>query len=106
MPWKWRTARTLLLLALPAKRRIPAGIRPSSFVNLRFSQMRYGLLLAAFLCLSARALDRPGVTYKIFQFPPDKIPRVDGNPDDWAIVPDEYAIGMDQLVDDTDKNRK
>jgi hypothetical protein len=67
--------------------------------------MRYGLL-AVFLCLSVRALDRPGVTYKIFQFPPDKIPRVDGNPDDWAIVPDDYAIGMDQLVDDTDKNRK
>jgi PKD domain len=68
--------------------------------------MRYGLLLAAFLCWSVRALDRPGVTYKIFQFPPDKIPRVDGNPDDWAIVPDDYAIGMDQLVDDTDKNHK
>ncbi len=68
--------------------------------------MRYGFLLAAFLCLSVRALDRPGVTYKVFQFPPDKIPRVDGNSDDWAIVPDDYAIGMDQLVDDTDKNRR
>jgi hypothetical protein len=27
------------------------------------------------------------------------IPRIDGNDDDWAMVPDSYAIGMDQLVD-------
>jgi hypothetical protein len=40
---------------------------------------------------------RPGIEYQIFQFPPDQIPRIDGNPDDWAIVPDSYAIGMDQL---------
>jgi hypothetical protein len=25
------------------------------------------------------------------------IPRIDGNTDDWAMVPDSYAIGMDQL---------
>src|ERR1039457_7436693 len=44
-------------------------------------------------------LERPDVTFKIFQFPPDKIPRIDGNTDDWAMVPDSYAIGMDQLMD-------
>ena len=27
------------------------------------------------------------------------IPRIDGNADDWAMVPDSYAIGMDQLED-------
>jgi hypothetical protein len=34
------------------------------------------------------------------------IPRDDGNPDDWKIVPDAYTIGVDQLVDDsnTDHN--
>ena len=42
-------------------------------------------------------LERPGVEFKIFQFPADKIPRIDGNADDWSIVPDSYAIGMDQL---------
>ena len=42
-------------------------------------------------------LVRPGVEFKIFQFPADKIPRIDGNPDDWSIVPESYAIGMDQL---------
>jgi hypothetical protein len=48
----------------------------------------------------AFALDRPGTTFKIFQFPPNMIPRIDGDASDWSIVPDDYAIGMDQLVDD------
>jgi PKD domain-containing protein len=47
----------------------------------------------------AVALERPDVTFKIFQFPPDKIPRIDGDDSDWAMVPDSYAIGMDQLED-------
>ena len=58
------------------------------------------LAIAAFAGVSASALDRPDVTFKVFQFPADKIPRIDGNIDDWAMVPDDYAIGMDQLVDD------
>ncbi len=64
------------------------------------------LVLAFLLASSSAALDRPGVTFKIFQFPADKIPRIDGNAEDWKIVPDDYAIGMDQLVDDTHKDRK
>ena len=54
------------------------------------------LLLGIF---PARALERPEVTFKVFQFPPNMVPRIDGNDDDWAMVPDSYAIGMDQLVD-------
>ncbi len=50
--------------------------------------------VVAFTCLPALALDRPEVTFKIFQFPADKIPRIDGNADDWAIVPQEYVIGV------------
>lgn len=53
------------------------------------------LLLAAVGC--GLGLARPGVEFKVFQFPADKIPRIDGNGDDWAVVPDSYAIGMDQL---------
>jgi hypothetical protein len=45
-------------------------------------------------------LERQDVTFKVFQFPPNMIPRIDGNADDWAMVPDSYAIGMDQLEDD------
>jgi hypothetical protein len=58
------------------------------------------LLSVLYLLVSpAIALERPDVTFKVFQFPPDMIPRIDGNADDWAMVPDSYAIGMDQLED-------
>jgi hypothetical protein len=42
-------------------------------------------------------LARPDVTFKIFQFPSDKIPRIDGSADDWKVVPVSYTIGTDQL---------
>jgi hypothetical protein len=67
------------------------------------------LCAASFLFLLAvhlSALDRPGTTFKVFQFPPDQIPRIDGNTDDWNIVPDDYAIGADQLVDQFDPAHK
>lgn len=60
-------------------------------------------VLLAFLLVpvipQVHALVRPNVTYKIFQFPPNMIPRIDGNDSDWKIVPSSYAIGMRQLVD-------
>lgn len=43
-------------------------------------------------------------SYQIFQFPPDKIPSIDGKAGDWDIVPTAYVIGMDQLWDDTKKH--
>ncbi len=64
--------------------------------------------LAALLGLAfvptARALEKPEVTYQVFQFPADKIPRIDGNTDDWAMVPESYVIGTDQLWDDSKKH--
>ena len=42
-------------------------------------------------------LQRPDVEFKIFQFPADKIPRIDGDAEDWSIVPATYWIGTDQL---------
>lgn len=62
------------------------------------------LLSGIFTCLTGFALEKPEITYKIFQFPEDKIPRIDGNTDDWAMVPESYVIGTDQLRDDTRKN--
>jgi hypothetical protein len=56
-------------------------------------------LLTALVSTSAWALERPGVTYKIFQFPANMIPRVDGNADDWAVVPEDYVIGAGQLAE-------
>lgn len=40
--------------------------------------------------------------FKIFQFPPNMIPQIDGMADDWQIVDSTYVIGMDQLWDDRD----
>lgn len=42
-------------------------------------------------------LERPDVEFKVFQFPADQIPRIDGNAEDWSIVPDSYAIGTKEL---------
>jgi hypothetical protein len=50
--------------------------------------------------MHAGGLERQDVVFKVFQFPPNMIPRIDGNADDWNMVPDSYAIGMDQLEDD------
>src|SRR4051794_10912197 len=68
--------------------------------------MKTPLLVALFLALAvgASAIERPGVEYKIFQFPADKIPRIDGDTSDWSLVPESYSIGMDQLKE-TQKGR-
>src|SRR5512141_2013571 len=68
--------------------------------------MRRFLLCAVLLAAPALALDRAGTTFKVFQFPANMIPRVDGDASDWKIVSEDYAVGMDQLVDDTNKERK
>jgi hypothetical protein len=52
----------------------------------------------------ALSLEKPDVTYKVFQFPADQIPRIDGRTDDWAMVPDSYAVGIDQLTDDSKRH--
>jgi hypothetical protein len=57
------------------------------------------LCLAATLVGLTHALERPDVEFKIFQFPPDRIPRIDGKADDWEMVPLDYGIGQDQLKD-------
>ncbi|HEX2520917.1 MAG TPA: PKD domain-containing protein [Terriglobia bacterium] len=49
--------------------------------------------------ISATPLERPGIEFKIFQFPADQIPRIDAQADDWEIVGAEYVIGTDQLAD-------
>ena len=42
----------------------------------------------------------PAQIFKVFQFPADKIPRIDGDDSDWAMVPESYSIGLDQMHDD------
>ena len=47
-------------------------------------------------------LARPDREFKVFQFPRDQMPRIDGRIDDWEIYPEEYIIGTDQLSDTED----
>jgi hypothetical protein len=66
------------------------------------------LFLCATLLLSvipALALDRTNEVFRVFQFPADQIPRIDGDTNDWNIVPESYVIGTDQLVDDNGKHK-
>jgi hypothetical protein len=58
-----------------------------------------GAALALLLPGAALAQERPEVTFPVFQFPPDRIPRIDGDASDWAMVPESYTIGTDQLID-------
>ena len=62
----------------------------------------YTVLFTILLATSAAALSRPDMEFKIFQFPRDMIPRVDGDPSDWSIVPQEYTYGTDQIRDTED----
>ena len=50
--------------------------------------MKQLLILALLALFTLSAADRPGTVFKIFQFPANMIPRVDGNADDWKMVPD------------------
>ncbi len=45
-------------------------------------------------------------SFQIFQFPANKIPTIDGNTDDWKIVPKNYVVGMNELWDDSGKQPK
>lgn len=58
------------------------------------------LLLTVITYSDSYGQSRPDTTFKIFQFPADQIPRIDGNTSDWDMVPTSYNIGTDQLVDD------
>ena len=55
--------------------------------------------VVVFAAFSAKALERPGVEFKIYQFPATMIPVIDGKIDDWTIVPDAYRVGTEELKD-------
>jgi hypothetical protein len=42
--------------------------------------------------------------FRVFQFPADRIPRIDGDDSDWAMVPESYSIGLDKMHDDEKKH--
>jgi len=64
-------------------------------------------LLATSQVLKAQQPDiqvsEPG--FKVFQFPRTAIPRIDGDFTDWDLVPDSYAVGIEEMWDDTGKHQ-
>ena len=44
--------------------------------------------------------------FKVFQFPADQIPRIDGKDDDWAMVPESYVVTLNDMHDDEHKHDK
>lgn len=55
----------------------------------------YPYLFFLFLCLSAQAQE-----FKVYQFPADKVPAIDGNTHDWDCVPADYKITEAALKED------
>jgi hypothetical protein len=64
------------------------------------------LSLVVLLFFGVQAGSQENRSFKIFQFPANKIPTVDGNSEDWEIVPESYAVGMGELWDDSGKQTK
>ncbi|WP_084708645.1 PKD domain-containing protein [Hymenobacter norwichensis] len=60
-----------------------------------------GLLVSVLLVLPLACLAQEDRGYKVYQFPANMIPRIDGQADDWASFPSEYVVGTDQLWDDS-----
>ncbi|MDR1381226.1 MAG: PKD domain-containing protein [Tannerella sp.] len=71
----------------------------------KISEIRLFVAAAALallpLALPAQ-LDAPH--FKVFRFPSDRIPRIDGQFDDWDMVPESYVVGTEELWDDSGKH--
>lgn len=71
----------------------------SMSLNVLFSRLHLCFLIL--FSIDATAQEDRG--YKIYQFPANMIPRIDGNTDDWETFPEKYIVGTDQLWDDSGK---
>ncbi len=63
------------------------------------------LLFFILITEPAYGLERPDFEFSVFQFPKTMIPRIDGDPSDWNIVPASYAIGTDQLYEEDSRGK-
>src|SRR5688500_4179908 len=57
------------------------------------------LVLSTLLCMAAFAQEDKG--FKIYQFPANMIPTIDGKTGDWDSFPSSYIVGTDKLWDDS-----
>jgi len=56
------------------------------------------IVTGAVILLTSVSAARPGIEFKIFQFPREQTPGIDGDFSEWDMVPDAYIIGSDQLI--------
>lgn len=61
---------------------------------------RHSIILLFVLLLFTNGLAQEDRGYKIYQFPANMIPCIDGKTDDWAAFPEDYVVGTDQLTED------
>ncbi|MDQ8181678.1 PKD domain-containing protein [Pelagicoccus sp. SDUM812005] len=68
--------------------------------------MRPLALVSAVLCIpwALPALERADKVFQIYQFGADEIPRIDGDATDWSQVPSSYAVGTEELWEDSGKH--
>lgn len=59
--------------------------------------MRLKYFLFLILTLGLLSFACPEKEFKIFQFPQNQIPRIDGDFSDWSMIPESYTIGIDEL---------
>lgn len=75
-------------------------MKTQCFKNFGSATWKAGLTLL--LCgLSTGIFAQEDRGYKVYQFPANMIPRIDGQTDDWDSFPSEYIVGTDQLWDDS-----
>ena len=72
-------------------------------INMNFLN-RIVLIPVLFFVLVYNSFAQDERSFKIFQFPPNMIPSIDGQTNDWNCVPKDYVIGIDQLWDDSKKH--
>ena len=56
--------------------------------------MKTIICMGMLLCVTSAVAE-----FRIYQFEPDRMPRIDGDASDWAMVPESYVVGTDQLKD-------
>jgi len=74
-----------------------------STASTTFSNDSGKLLFIFFLFLTSITWSQEKRNFKIFQFPADKIPTINGDTQDWEMVPESYVVGMDELWEDSGK---
>ena len=60
--------------------------------------MKNKLILLPALALLLMSFARPDKEFKVYQFPQNMTPRIDGDFSDWDIVPDSFTVGVNELV--------